>query len=139
MRLPRGFLCHLGESAETGSLGVSATVGERAWDVQGRFRVVLGPVDYATFQRFLPGGASLERVNALVRSFVDREFEWDVQVVLLQDEVPGVRLGESGWLGWTSWLLAETATGDADDYVIVPELVSPLARARSGNAASDRS
>jgi type VI secretion system protein ImpH len=121
LRLPRELQCRLGESIDTGRLGVNATIGERVWDVQSRFRIVLGPVGYETFQRFLPGGESLERVNALVRGWIDREFEWDLQVVLLQDEVPGVRLGKLGRLGWTSWLLAGSAAGDADDYVVTPE------------------
>lgn len=136
--LPRTLLCRLGESTGTGRLGVNATIGEHVWDVQGRFRIVLGPVDYESFQRFLPGGSSLLRVEAMVRGWVDREFEWDVQVVLLQDEVPGVRLGEAGWLGWTSWLLSGPAAADADDYVVSPEMHSRPEAARSGAAAGDR-
>jgi len=137
LTLPVALQCRLGESEATGRLGVNATLGERVWDVQGRFRIVLGPVGYDVFQRFLPGGESLERVRALVRTWVDREFDWDVQVVLRQDEVPGVRLGEAGRLGWTSWLLSGRAAADADDYVVSPEMMSRSEAARSRAGAGE--
>ena len=56
-----------------------------------------------------------------VRNYVGFEFDWEVQLVLARDEVPGLRLGREGRLGWTTWLGARPAPTDADDLVLAPE------------------
>lgn len=102
-------------------LGMGVIVGRRARDVQTRFRVVLGPMDLDRYRDFLPGGASLERVADWVRNYVGYEFEWQLQLVLARDEVPGIQLGRESQLGWTTWLGARPSPTDADDLVLVPE------------------
>ena len=37
-------------------LGTNVVVGERMWDVEGKFRVRLGPIGYAQFRRLTPVG-----------------------------------------------------------------------------------
>lgn len=101
-------------------LGDSATLGERVWDCAGRFRVVVGPVGRADFERLLPGRASLARLTALVRAWTHDELWWDVQVVLRRAEVPGTRLDGSSGLGWNSWVLGGVAARDAHEYVVDP-------------------
>jgi type VI secretion system protein ImpH len=96
-------------------------IGERVRDVQSRFRAVMGPMDLDRFCDFLPGGRSLERLKHWVRNYVGYEFDWDVQLVLARDEVPGIRLGREGQLGWTTWLGARQAATDADDLILAPE------------------
>ena len=56
-----------------------------------------------------------------VRNYVGFEFEWELQLVLARDETPGIRLGQEGRLGWTTWLGARRAETDADDLVMLPE------------------
>jgi type VI secretion system protein ImpH len=41
--------------------------------------------------------------------------------VLARKEVGGVRLGQAGKLGWTSWLGAWRKPNDAEDLVLTPE------------------
>lgn len=101
-------------------LGVSATLGERVWDCAGKFRIVMGPVGYPAFERMLPGHASFERLTALVRTWTNDEWWWDVQVVLRRSEVPGTRLDGCGGLGWNTWLLGGPAARDAHDLVLDP-------------------
>jgi len=38
----------------TARLGVSSVVGTQVWDCQHKFRIVIGPLGYRDFQRFLP-------------------------------------------------------------------------------------
>jgi len=45
--------------------------------------------------------------------------------VLARDEVPGIRLGREGQLGWTTWLGARRAPTDADDLTLAPERARP--------------
>ncbi len=60
-----------------------------------------------------------------VRNYVGFEFDWEVQLVLARDEVPGIRLGREGHLGWTTWLGARRSPADASDLILVPERIEP--------------
>lgn len=86
------------------SLGHSAVAGVRVWDCQHNFRVRLGPLSLADYQRLLPGGESLERLVAVVRNYLDDGLHWDLQLVLRHEQVPSLCLNSSVQLGWTSWL-----------------------------------
>ena len=118
IHLPEPMLSRLG-GAQCG-LGGSATLGEKVWDVAGKFRLKFGPCNYADFSRLLPGSPSLERLKAVVRAWVGDAMWWDVNVILKQDEVPGTRLNARSGLGWNTWLLGGKAKRDAADYVLDP-------------------
>jgi type VI secretion system protein ImpH len=110
-----------GERRPSETLGTGSVIGERVRDVQSRFRVVMGPMDLDRFGDFLPVGRSLPRLVDWVRNYVGFEFDWEVQLVLARDEVPGVRLGRDGHLGWTAWLGTRRAATDAADLTLAPE------------------
>jgi type VI secretion system protein ImpH len=114
-----------GEQHGRPGLGAGLAVGERVRDVQSRFRIVLGPMDLDRYFDFLPGGRSLARLVDWVRTWVGFEFDWDLQLVLARDEVPGIRLGREGRLGWTTWLGAWRAATDAGDLTLTPERRAP--------------
>ena len=107
------------------ALGSGLAIGERIRDVQSRFRIVMGPMDLDRYFDFLPGGRSLRRLVDWVRNYVGFEFDWEVQLVLARDEVPGIRLGQDGHLGWTTWLGTRRAATDANDLILVPERREP--------------
>jgi type VI secretion system protein ImpH len=107
--------CRLGETPATGLLGQTAVIGERVWDCQHRFRIVLGPMKLEEFQRLLPGTESLRRLVAWVRNYVGDELLWDVNLILKKEEVPPLVLGEGSQLGWTTWLTGQPPVRDADD------------------------
>ena len=120
--LPRDQQTALGGAARSGStLGDGLVLGQRVRDAQSRFRISIGPMDLDRYHDFLPGGRSIEKLVDWVRNWVGFEFDWEVQLVLARDEVPGIRLGREGQLGWTSWLGARRAPTDADDLVLAPE------------------
>jgi type VI secretion system protein ImpH len=126
LTLPRDQRTVLGgPSRLSGLLGQGTVIGERVRDVQSRFRAVIGPMDLDRFRDFLPGERSLERLRHWVRNYVGFEFDCEVQLVLTRDEVPGIRLGREGQLGWTTWLGARRAETDADDLRLVPERARP--------------
>ena len=107
--------CRLGEAPATGLLGITTVIGERAWDCQYKFRILMGPMTLAEFQRFLPGADSLRRLVAWVRNYVGEELLWDVNLILKKEEVPPLVLGAETRLGWTSWLSSQPLARDADD------------------------
>lgn len=100
----------IGVASSSAILGRGAIVGRRVWDRQNKFRVWLGPLSLAQFESFLPGGQSLARLVAWIRQYLHRELEWDVRLVLDAPEIPPLRLGRTGRLGWTSWLNASVST-----------------------------
>ncbi len=118
MPLPKDCRCQLGASGDTGTLGMTATLGSDVWDCQNKFRIVLGPVDFSDFERFLPGKTSFKRLIALVRQYIGDELLWDAQLVLKKEQVPQLKLGAGAQLGFSSWLLAEPAQDDADNLVL---------------------
>ena len=120
MDLPKNGRCRLGQSPETGTLGLTAIAGARVWGCQQKFRIVLGPVDFAHYQRLLPGGDSLRRLVALVRNYIGDELNWDLNLILKREEVPALKLGGSGRLGWSTWLGRRPAESDADDLMLDP-------------------
>jgi type VI secretion system protein ImpH len=94
----------LGLAREHTTLGAGATLGNSTWQCQSRFEIALGPLRIADFVNFLPGARGLEQVKALVRLFTNEEWAWQVRLLLEPADLPTMRLGRSGWLGWTTWL-----------------------------------
>lgn len=106
--------------ASNNGLGVNLVVGERVWDVEGSFRVRVGPLSYAEFRRLLPDGETLRVVGQMVRSYVGPQFEFDVQLVLKKREVPWCRLGhhaDPARLGWNTWVRSGDFQQDVDDAI----------------------
>lgn len=121
MQLPPDAWTRLGAGQENARLGVTAVLGARVWDCQSRYRVVLGPMGLSDYQRFLPGQPGLARLKDWVLNYSGHELSCEVQLRLRRSEVPSVRLGQAGQLGWTSWLGRRplpTHPDDADELVL---------------------
>lgn len=116
--IPAELRTRLGVAQENALLGCSAILGSHQWDVQNRFRLVLGPMGYSRFCDFLPGGQSLQRLADWIGFYTGNQFFWDVQVLLNAREVPETVLGSGSLLGRTSWLKSRPFTSDAGDLVI---------------------
>jgi type VI secretion system protein ImpH len=106
----------LGTRGGFARLGEDAVIGQRTWHAQSRFRVVLGPLTFPDYERFLPRGKSSRALHDLIRLYVGVEHSWEVRLVLKKDEVPLAWLGNSVSIGWTSWLGARLTGEDAADY-----------------------
>ena len=118
LKLPADDWCSLGISGTR--LGEDAIAGQSVWSCQHQFRLVCGALTFAEFMAMLPGGGSLRRLHDLVRNYVGDELDWDLNLVLKADDVPRMRLGSLGALGWTTWLGERRTADDADDVVIRP-------------------
>ncbi len=120
LSLPEDSLCRLGESPESGTLGVNTIVGARFWDCQLSFRAKFGPMSLKDYERMLPKGDAFERLKYWVLNYCGEHFSWDAQLVLRASEVPPTRLGQSTRLGWTSWLQTKPPSADASDLILNP-------------------
>lgn len=122
LEIPEDSCWRLGVSLDTGVLGVNTTAGNRAWECQQKFRIVLGPLDYADCKRFLPGSEGLRQLVAIVRNYIGDELAWDVNLVVKRKQVPATKLGSTSQLGWTTWLNRGWHHEDAGDITITPPL-----------------
>jgi type VI secretion system protein ImpH len=108
-------------SSERAALGSGAVLGAQVWDRQHKFRIRLGPLTLQQYVSFLPGGGHLRKLVDWVRLYLWFELDWDVRLLLKQNEVPSVTLGGGHRLGWTTWLGRRRSATDADDLCIDAE------------------
>lgn len=125
--LPERYWCRIGSGSESTRLGIGAVAGTRAWDVQSCVRIRLGPMRFADYCRLLPNGESYRRLVDWVRNYIGMELDFEVQLVLREEEVPKISLGgqraRGAQLGWTTWLRTGALGRDGDDLVTPAERV----------------
>ena len=123
MRIPPEGQTRIGMFDNGNRLGTGAVLGKKVWDCQHKFRIVIGPLDYADYQRLLPGGASMRRLVAWVRNYAGTVLDWDVRLVLKRQQVPACKLGGMK-LGWTTYLSSVPAQRNPDQLLINPTAVA---------------
>jgi type VI secretion system protein ImpH len=140
MTLGREERSRLQQEGQCG-VGRGAVLGRSVFDVQHKFRIVIGSLAWPRFASLLPGGRALEQLRALVRQYVGFEFAWDLRLVLQKEEVPRWQLGARdrriGQLGRTAWLHGGrgfTRARDADDLVMNVESIRPAPLAAAAPA-----
>ena len=120
MKLPPAIQTRLGAPDRGNRLGTSAVLGQQVWDCQHKFRIVIGPLDYADYCRMLPGGDNMARLVAWVRNYAGVVLDWDARLILKKEQVPPLRLGNGALLGRTTYLASRPATRDPDQLLIHP-------------------
>ncbi|MEF9929648.1 MAG: type VI secretion system baseplate subunit TssG [Massilia sp.] len=96
-------------------LGAGATAGARLLRPELGMRIRLGPVNAATFARFMPGQEGSRALSFLLARFaIDVPFR-ELQVVLRREAIHGVRLGGLTRLGLDDFLCTRSASSDRDD------------------------
>lgn len=96
-------------------LGQGAVLGSRIYDAQSHIRLKVGPLDYARYQSFLPGGMSLRRLRDWVNNFFGLSLGVRIQLELRREDVPLAVLGKGARLGWTCWIGPKAALHNRDD------------------------
>jgi len=127
----------LGVMGSAGGLGKDAVIGSAVWNCQHKFRIVCGPLGLDDFNRLLPGRLGLKRLRDAVRGYIGYGVDWDLNLVLASSDVPQLKLGQSGALGWTSWLGERNTTADADEVLIRPNAEQLTMVGSAGNLAAD--
>jgi len=120
--LAEDVLPYLDCEGEHNMLGMGAVAGDAIWNPQARFRVRLGPLTFARFRAFLPGGTALEELRQIVQFLVGSALEFDVQLILVATEVPECLATDEGnrapLLGLSSWLDRTSVPYDARDVIL---------------------
>ena len=90
------------------SLGQDLILGERIVEVNGSFRVCVGPLSREHRGDFLPDSDQVQRIHALVDAWCQEPLDWellvlraseDIQSACLSGDNPRTRLGINSWLG----------------------------------------
>lgn len=104
-------------------------IGESTWDIQGRFRVTLGPLPMADYLRFLRPPARHEpeydahsargeyfALVQLVQACAAPEYDFEIVLVLRRADVTACALGGAGGarLGHTTFLCSRAAEHDTE-------------------------
>ncbi|MDR5823392.1 type VI secretion system baseplate subunit TssG [Caballeronia sp. LZ043] len=149
VKVAREEQTRLGLPGPASVMGDGAMLGEQAPDRQFRFRIVIGPVGIDEYLRFTPRGAALPELVDIVRSFVGREFQWELVLRIRADSAPRARIGGTEQLGWSGWLGSSAdgkpVTGmrfDPEDYAgqTEPNIAAKHDESvRSGSAIGRRS
>jgi type VI secretion system protein ImpH len=127
-QLGRGQLGQGQSGLGQSGLGHTTSLGEKVWSRSAKFRLRIGPLSLQEYERLLPGGAALDRLRSIVRSYVGDFLDWDVNLVLAGDAVPRASLGGMTRLGHTSWIRSrpdpDEDQADVDDLYLYPGLSS---------------
>lgn len=103
-RLEAHQLTRIGLGGQNQVLGQSAVLGERVWDQQAGFEVVLGPLTLRQMLDVLPTARGFPALCALVTFYAGDELDFHLRFVLRRAEIPELRLGQAGdaRLGWSA-------------------------------------
>ena len=115
---------HIGRRGQNQVLGENAVLGTRVWDLHGKFKLHIGPLNLEQLLDILPVRRGYTPLCQLTRYYVGYEFDFDINLTLKAGDVPESRLGgEDGpRLGWTSWL--KTREFEKDDSQVTLTLRS---------------
>ncbi|TWI69222.1 type VI secretion system protein ImpH [Pseudoduganella lurida] len=100
------------------ALGAGAMAGARVWQRDLRMRLVVGPLDLAAYESFLPGGRAARALESMLTMFTGLSLEYEVQLVLRAADVQGVALRDDrigGRLGWDSFVVEGPQAQDRAD------------------------
>jgi type VI secretion system protein ImpH len=120
-------------------LNVDFTIGRTVADRSGRFRIVVGPVDYPTFESLMPGGRQHSRLRDVIYQFVPAHLEPELELVLGTEHAPQFQLaGERGSrLGVTTHLPMKKNKGMRARVVLSESVAEAVPHLFSDDQASD--
>lgn len=113
----------LGAAGST--LGIDTFVGERVFSINEKISIAIQLSSLAEYEQYLPGAAMHEKLVDTIFFYLGHRFEFDIQLGLPEHEAPPVKLGESGRLGWTSWIAPPDADGKKSRY-LMDARISPM-------------
>jgi type VI secretion system protein ImpH len=106
---------------QLGKLGSGTRVGRNVWERQFKFRVVMGPMARARYDRLMPRGGDVQQLVALVQRYAGLDLSWDVRLVLHEPDMQPTRLGVSE-LSRTTYLVRGSVAPEKrwQDFVYEP-------------------
>lgn len=120
MRLPADGMFRLRSGPDAGALGQDTVLGKQVWNAQHKFRLLIGPLDMEQARTLMPDAQGMRRLTAWVHQYAGLTQEWDVRLIIKKQTLPGLALGKTAQLGWTSWLSSKTPEHDDSQLCLTP-------------------
>jgi len=105
----------LGQKNST--LGNNFTMGGTLADRSGKFRIVIGPINYEKLDAFLPGSRDYRAMHEILDAYLVDGLDYDMEVNVQAQSIPGLKLSgsesDASGLGRNTWLstpLSETVS-----------------------------
>ena len=106
----RSKLPSKGKPGQNNILGKSVMLGRKGWNAQGKFRIILGPLNKDQAQKFRPGTKALLALDEIVKLYVRMEYDYDFIIRIkrrdtldkaqLQAKTPPI-------IGWNTWIVSK--------------------------------
>ncbi|MCQ2380516.1 MAG: type VI secretion system baseplate subunit TssG [Victivallaceae bacterium] len=100
--IPGEYRCRLGRG--NCSLGENLQVGGRYYTCTAKFVIGTEVSDFDDVKNLMPGGTGFGRMSELVRSYIDRPLDFDLELNIRRETLPETRLDGSLRLGCDVWL-----------------------------------
>jgi len=75
-------------------LSGDGVVGGRVYDVAGKFRIAVGPLDLSAYRALRPGGAKADLLRSAVGLYLNGSLDYDVELLLDPSELQPAALGD---------------------------------------------
>lgn len=85
-------------------LNPGVTLGKRVYGLQNYVEIVLRPIDFAAYQRCLPGQEQFSAMIKLIRRYMGDAIQWSITLTLCPSLRPPLQLSGSATLGHSTWL-----------------------------------
>jgi type VI secretion system protein ImpH len=121
-RLDESQELRLGITGDNQVLGQSAVLGQRVWDQQSEFELILGPLSWEQFKDLLPGGKGFKAVSATTRFVVGPLLRFKLTLRILAANLPAVPVSASGGarLGFNTWLSGRRPKVSSERRITIP-------------------
>jgi type VI secretion system protein ImpH len=94
-------------SGRYNELGRGAMLGRHVFSIQDKILIRIFVADLQKYKRFLPSGDLCEPLADLVYLYNGEQLEWAAELAIPADEIKPICLGQSGQLGWISWMSSD--------------------------------
>ncbi len=116
-RLPQGK----SSSGQNNRLGKSAMLGRKGWLAQGKFSVIIGPLNSTQLEDFSPGTKALKAMNEIVRLYAGMEYDYDFKIQIKKRDLPNrIKMDRKKPLcmGWNTWLAGKENKDIANNEIM---------------------
>ncbi|MCF6324995.1 MAG: type VI secretion system baseplate subunit TssG [Gammaproteobacteria bacterium] len=102
-------------TAQNNCLGKNAILGSKGWYVQGKIRIILGPLNQSQLSTFSPGTRTLRALDEIVQLYLGIEHEYDFVMRIKRQDIPqqvSLSSHQPAVIGWNTWLSSKPAESD---------------------------
>lgn len=100
-------------------LGDGMVIGKAIWSRTTTFEIVLGPMDKAEFEKFLPGKQHNSALREIVIANAGMDYDWRLRLRRKPRSITGSKLGEGARLGYDAWMGTGKAVKETCDDMVI--------------------